>query len=281
VTFSIVARDAHARQLGVAVASKFLAVGAVVPWLEAEVGAIATQALSNTRYGPDGLALLREGATAREALDALLAGDTGREDRQAGIVDARGRGATHTGQSCMTWAGGRTALGYAAQGNILTGPGVVDAMAESFESSSGALADRLLLALAAGDAAGGDRRGRQSAAIAVVEPQGGYGGNDDSLVDLRVDDHRDPVGELRRLYDIHVLLNGTTPDEQKLPLEGDLAREVRDLLARAGYPSEAGEEGLLDALRAFVGTENLEARWWQEQRLDPVVLAHLRTCAAG
>jgi uncharacterized Ntn-hydrolase superfamily protein len=281
VTFSIVARDAHARQLGVAVASKFLAVGAVVPWLEAEVGAIATQALSNTRYGPDGLALLREGATAREALDALLAGDTGREDRQAGIVDARGRGATHTGQNCMAWAGGRTALGYAAQGNILTGPGVVDAMAGSFESSSGALADRLLLALAAGDAAGGDRRGRQSAAIAVVEPQGGYGGNDDSLVDLRVDDHRDPVGELRRLYDIHVLLNGTTPDEQKLPLEGDLAREVRDLLARAGYPSEAGEEGLLDALRAFVGTENLEARWWQEQRLDPVVLAHLRTCAAG
>jgi uncharacterized Ntn-hydrolase superfamily protein len=281
VTFSIVARDAHARQLGVAVASKFLAVGAVVPWLEAEVGAIATQALSNTRYGPDGLALLRDGATAREALDALLAGDTGREDRQAGIVDARGRSATHTGQSCMAWAGGRSGLAYAAQGNILTGPGVVDAMAESFESSSGALADRLLLALAAGDAAGGDRRGRQSAAIAVVEPQGGYGGNDDSLVDLRVDDHRDPVGELGRLYDIHVLLNGTTPDEQKLPLEGDLAREVRDLLARAGYPSEAGEEGLLDALRAFVGTENLEARWWQEQRLDPVVLAHLRTCAAG
>ena len=281
MTFSIVARDAHARQLGVAVASKFLAVGAVVPWLEAEVGAIATQALSNTRYGPDGLALLREGATACQALDALLAGDAGREDRQAGIVDERGRGATHTGQSCMAWAGGRSGLGYAAQGNILTGPGVVDAMAESFESSSGALADRLLLALAAGDTAGGDRRGRQSAAIAVVEPQGGYGGNDDRLVDLRVDDHRDPVGELRRLYDIHVLLNGTTPDEQKLPLEGDLAEEVRDLLARAGYLSEAGEQGLLDALRAFVGTENLEARWWQERRLDPVVLAHLRTCAAG
>ena len=282
MTFSIVARDAHARQLGVAVASKFLAVGAVVPWLEAEVGAIATQALSNTRYGPDGLALLRDGATtAREALDALLAGDTGREERQAGIVDARGRGATHTGQNCMAWAGGRTGLGYAAQGNILMGPDVVDAMAESFESSSGALADRLLLALAAGDAAGGDRRGRQSAAIAVVEPQGGYGGNDDSLVDLRVDDHPDPVGELRRLYDIHVLLNGTTPDEQKLPLEGELAAEVRDLLVLAGYPSEAGEDGLRDALRAFVGTENLEARWWQEQRLDPVVLAHLRTCAAG
>jgi len=281
VTFSIVARDTRAQQLGVAVASKFLAVGAVVPWLQAEVGAIATQALANTRYGPDGLALLREGAGAREALDALLAGDPGRDDRQAGIVDARGRGATHTGESCMAWAGGRTGLGYAAQGNILTGPGVVDAMAESFESSSGALADRLLQALAAGDAAGGDRRGRQSAAISVVQPEGGYGGNDDSLVDLRVDDHRDPVGELRRLYEIHVLLTGTTPDEQKLPLDGELAGEVRDLLARAGYPSETGEDGLFDALRAFVGTENLEARWWQERRLDPVVLAHLRTCAAG
>lgn len=281
MTFSIVARDTRARQLGVAVASKFLAVGAVVPWLEAEVGAIATQALANTRYGPDGLALLREGATAGDALDSLLAGDAGRDDRQAGIVDARGRAATHTGHSCMAWAGGRTGLGYAAQGNILTGPGVVDAMAESFESSSGALADRLLLALAAGDAAGGDRRGRQSAALAVVQPEGGYGGNDNSLVDLRVDDHLDPVGELRRLHDIHVLLTGTTPDEQKLPLDGELAGEVRVLLARAGYPSEAGDDGLFEALRAFVGTENLEARWWHEQRLDPVVLAHLRTCAAG
>ena len=281
MTFSIVARDAHARQLGVAVASKFLAVGAVVPWLEAEIGAIATQALSNTRYGPDGLALLREGATAREALDAMLSADPGRDDRQAGIVDARGRGATHTGQSCMAWAGGRTGLGYAAQGNILTGPGVVDAMAESFESSDGALAERLLLALGAGDAAGGDRRGRQSAAIVVVQPQGGYGGNDDSLVDLRVDDHADPVAELRRLYAIHELLTGTTPEEQKLPLDGELAVEVRALLARAGYPSEAGEDGLFDALRAFVGTENLEARWWHEPRLDPVVLTHLRTCAGG
>jgi uncharacterized Ntn-hydrolase superfamily protein len=279
VTFSIVACDAHAGQMGVAVASKFLAVGAVVPWLESEVGAIATQALANTRYGPEGLALLREGASARDALDALLAADPGRDDRQAGVVDARGRGATHTGQSCMVWAGGRTGLGYATQGNILTGPAVVDAMAEAYEASAGALADRLLLALAAGDAAGGDRRGRQSAAIAVVARGGGYGGNDDNLVDLRVDDHADPVTELRRLYGIHVLLTGTTPEEEKLPLSGGLADEVRDLLARAGYPSDAGAEGLGAALRAFVGTENLEARWWHEDRLDPVVLAHLRTLA--
>jgi uncharacterized Ntn-hydrolase superfamily protein len=281
VTFSIVACDVEAGQMGVAVASKFLAVGAVVPWLEAGVGAIATQALANTRYGPDGLLLMREGASAREALDVLLAADGGRDDRQAGVVDASGRSATHTGQSCMTWAGGRTGPGYAAQGNILTGPGVVDAIAEAYEGSSGALAERLLSALAAGDAAGGDRRGRQSAAIAVVALGGGYGGNDDNLVDLRVDDHPAPVGELRRLYDIHILLTGTTPEEQKLPLVGELAGEVRDLLARAGYPSEPGEEGLGAALRAFVGTENLEARWWLgEQRLDPVVFEHLRSLAA-
>jgi uncharacterized Ntn-hydrolase superfamily protein len=281
VTLSIVACDAAAGQLGVAVASKFLAVGAVVPWLEAGVGAIATQALANTRYGPEGLALMREGASAREALDAVLAADAGRDDRQAGVVDASGRSATHTGQSCMTWAGGRTGPGYAAQGNILTGPDVVDAIAEAYEVSSGALAERLLVALAAGDAAGGDRRGRQSAAIAVVAPGGGYGGNDDNLVDLRVDDHADPVGELRRLYDIHILLTGTTPEEQKLPLSGELADEVRDLLARAGYPSEPGEDGLGSALRAFVGTENLEARWWLGERLDPVVLEHLRSRAVG
>lgn len=281
MTFSIVACDAGAAQLGVAVASKFLAVGAVVPWLECGVGAIATQALANTRHGPEGLALMRGGASAVEALDAVLAADAGRDDRQAGIVDAGGRGATYTGRSCMTWAGGRTGAGYAAQGNILTGPEVVDAMAEAYEAGTGALADRLLLALAAGDAAGGDRRGRQSAAIAVVTRGGGYGGNDDSLVDLRVDDHGDPVNELRRLFAIHVLLTSTTPEEEKLPLDGALADEVRDLLSQAGYPSEAGDDGLGSALRAFVGTENLEARWWHEERLDPVVLAHLRGRATG
>jgi uncharacterized Ntn-hydrolase superfamily protein len=279
MTFSIVARDGAGEQLGVAVASKFLAVGAVVPWLEAGVGAIATQALANTRYGPDGLGLLRGGMSASKALAAVLSADDGRDDRQAGVVDALGGAATHTGARCMDWAGGRTGAGYAAQGNILTGADVVDAMAEAYEASSGALAERLLLALAAGDAAGGDRRGRQSAAIVVVAPGGGYGGNDDRLVDLRVDDDADPVPELRRLYDIHILLTGTTPEEEKLPLEGALAGEVRDLLERAGYPSGPGEDGLAEALRAFTGVENLEARWWHERRLDPVVLAHLRTVA--
>jgi uncharacterized Ntn-hydrolase superfamily protein len=279
MTFSIVAREAESSQLGVAVASKFLAVGAVVPWLEAGVGAIATQALANTRYGPDGLTQLRAGATADQALASVLAADEGRDDRQAGFVDVKGGAATHTGDRCMDWAGGRTGNGYAAQGNILTGPDVVDAMVRAYEAANGALAERLLAALAAGDAAGGDRRGRQSAAIVVVAAGGGYGGNDDRMVDLRVDDHADPVPELRRLYDIHSLLTGTTPEEEKLPLEGALADEVRELLRRAGYPSAPGEAGLGEALRAFTGVENLEARWWHERRLDPVVLAHLRAVA--
>ena len=280
MTFSIVACEPHAQQLGVAVASKFLAVGAVVPWLEAGAGAIATQALANTRYGPDGLAHLRDGLSAREALDAVLAADPGRDDRQAGIVDARGRSATHTGQSCMAWAGGRAGAGYAVQGNILTGPGVVDAMAEIYEASTGELAERLLLALAAGDAAGGDRRGRQSAAIVVVSPGAATAATTTGWSTCAATTTRDPVGELHRLYDIHVLLTGTTPEEKKLPLEGALRDEVRELLARAGYPSEEGAD-LGEALRAFVGTENLEARWWHEDRLDPVVLAHLRSCAGG
>ncbi len=281
MTFSIVACDTAARQWGVAVASKFLAVGGVVPFLEAEVGAIATQALANTRYGPDGLAHLRAGLSAGDALAAVLAADDGRDDRQAGFVDAAGAASSFTGARCMTWAGGRTGAGYAAQGNILTGPEVVDAMAAAYEAADGPLAERLLVALAAGDLAGGDRRGRQSAAIAVVARAGGYGGNDDNLVDLRVDDHPDPVPELRRLLAIHALLTGTTPEEQKLPLEGALADEVRSLLGRAGYPAGDGKDGLQEALRAFVGSENLEARWWREDRLDPVVLAHLRTLAGA
>jgi uncharacterized Ntn-hydrolase superfamily protein len=281
VTFSILACDVSAGQMGVAVASKFLAVGAVVPWLEAGVGAVATQALANTRYGPDGLALMRGGASAEKALEAVIAADAGRDERQAGMVDASGGAATYTGRACMTWAGGRSGPGYAAQGNILTGAGVVDAIAERYEEAGGILAERLLAALAAGDAAGGDRRGRQSAAIVVVMPGGGYGGNDDSLVNLRVDDHADPVRELRRLYGIHVLLTGSTPEDEKLPLRGALADEVRDLLERAGYPSDRGEDGLAAALRAFVATENLEARWWAGERLDPVVLEHLRSRAAG
>jgi uncharacterized Ntn-hydrolase superfamily protein len=281
VTFSIAACDLDAGQWGVAVASKFLAVGSVVPWLEGGVGAVATQALANTAYGPQGLALMRSGLSAREALDQLLAADRGRADRQAGMVDARGRSATHTGESCLAWAGGRTGRGYATQGNILAGPTVVDAMAGAYEVTTGGLAVRLLAALAAGDAAGGDRRGRQSAALAVVSPGGGYGGQNDVAVDLRVDDHADPVAELARLHGLHELLYGETSDTDKIPLEGAVAEEVRELLIRVGHPPAADEDGLETALRAWVGAENLEERWWGEDALDPIVLDHLRRQAAG
>jgi len=206
-TFSIVARDAKTGDLGIAVASKFLAVGAVVPWAKAGVGAIATQSHANVAYGPDGLALLAAGKTAQEAIAVLTRADGRRNFRQAGIVDAQGNTATFTGERCFAWAGGKTGEGWAAQGNILTGDGVVDAMGKAFDqartSGKGELAEWLMAALAAGDAAGGDKRGRQSAALLVVRNSGGFQGGNDRYVDLRVDDHTRPVSELARLLTLH------------------------------------------------------------------------------
>lgn len=206
MTFSLAAHDGSA--WGVAVASKFLAVGAAVPAAAYGVGAIATQAFANLAYRPDGLRMLGEGRSAHETLDALTATDPRRAQRQAGVVDREGRAATFTGERCTAWAGGRTGRGWAAQGNILTGPEVVDTLAAAFEGTSGALAVRLATALLAADRAGGDRRGRQSAALLVVSEQGGYGGGSDVLVDLRVDDSADPVPELMRLLDLHELYFG-------------------------------------------------------------------------
>jgi uncharacterized Ntn-hydrolase superfamily protein len=273
VTFSLVACDLEARQWGVAVASKFLAVGAVVPWVRGDVGAIATQSAANVAFGPDGLRLLEGRMAAQSVLDWLLAGDEGRQQRQVGIVDREGRSATFTGSACFDWAGGRTGACYAAQGNILAGAEVVDALAESFEGSRGALAERLLAALQAGDDAGGDRRGRQSAALAVRQTGGGYGGNNDILIDLRVDDHPDPVPELRRLHSEHQLLFGQTPEDKLLPLEGELEGELRTLLERRGFPP--GEAGVEGALRDWAGVENLEERL-HPGRVDPAVLQRLR-----
>ena len=199
-TFSIVGFDPSTGDLGVAVQSKFFAVGAVVPWARAGVGAVATQSFANTAFGPDGLELLAGGDSAADALEQLIAEDDGKAQRQLGIVDAQGRAATFTGDACLPWAGGRAGEHFAAQGNILAGPGVVDAMASTFESTSGDLGERLLAALAAGQAAGGDARGRQSAALVVVREGGGYGGFNDRYVDLRVDDNVAPIRELRRLF---------------------------------------------------------------------------------
>jgi uncharacterized Ntn-hydrolase superfamily protein len=272
-TYSIVACDLEAREWGVGVQSKFLAVGAAVPAAEPEVGAIATQAWANLAYRPDGLRLLREGYAAEEVVRTLVGADDGREHRQVGAVDAHGRAATYTGAECLDWAGGTTGPGYAAQGNILVSETTVDALASTFVGSAGRpLAERLLACLAAAEAAGGDRRGRQSAALLVVRKDGGYGGTSDVAVDLRVDDHPHPVEELERIYRIHDLLFGQTPDEEWLDVDAELGTELRERLAALGYDGE-----LEDALAAWAGTENLEERVRGADRLDPVVLGELRS----
>lgn len=265
-TYSIVASDLAAGQWGVAVQSKFLAVGSVVPWAEPGAGAVATQSYANPRYGPDGLALLRQGRSAQETVDELTAADDGRAHRQVGVVDANGRAATFTGAECHDWAGGRTGDGYAAQGNILVSAETVDALAETFEGTGGSLAERLLASLAAGQAAGGDSRGQQSAALLVVERDGGYAGLSDTLVDLRVDDHERPIEELRRLYEAHELLFGKTPRDRWLPLDDDLRTEVNALLAGLGH----------ETLADWAGVANLEERVDGDDAIDPVVLRELR-----
>ena len=265
-TYSLVACDLERGQWGVATQSKFLAVGSVVPWAEPHAGAVATQSYANPRYGPDGLALLRQGLSADEVVTRLTEADGGRDQRQLGVVDAQGRAATFTGSACHEWAGGRTGLGYAAQGNILVSGETVDALAESFESSAGPLAERLLDALAAAQAAGGDRRGQQSAALLVVERDGGYAGLSDTLVDLRVDDHEAPIEELRRLYALHRQLFGSTPREEWLPVDDALRAELDDRLARLGY----------ERLEDWAGAANLEERVDGDAAIDPVVLDELR-----
>jgi len=273
MTFSIVARSADGTSFGVAVASKFLAVGAAVPAAAAGVGAIATQAYANLGYRPEGLAQLREGRRASLTLDTLLAADEKRETRQAGIVDAAGDAATFTGSECHPWAGGVTGEGYAIQGNILVGPAVVADMEEAWLGTDQAapLARRLLAALIAGDDAGGDRRGRQGAALLVVTPEGGYGGGSDVFVDLRVDDHAAPVGELARLLDLHDLYFGKPDPDSLLDLTGDLDTDVRARLATLGFAND----DLDDALADWAGVENYEERL-VPGRIDPLVLAKLR-----
>ncbi|HVE73490.1 MAG TPA: DUF1028 domain-containing protein [Mycobacteriales bacterium] len=269
MTFSIVARSADGATWGVAVASKFLAVGAAVPAAAYGVGAIATQSFANLAYRPEGLALLQSGRSAQEVVAALTEADELREQRQLGVVDRDGGAATFTGAQCHDWAGGCTGPGFAAQGNILTGPEVVAAMAAAFSTASGPLPRRLLAALTEGDQAGGDRRGRQSAALLVVSEAGGYGGGSDVLVDLRVDDHPAPVPELARLLDQHDVYFGKPDPDALLPLTGPLAEEVADLLRTWGHPS----------LESWAGVENYEERL-VDGHIDPVVLARLRATPA-
>jgi uncharacterized Ntn-hydrolase superfamily protein len=270
-TYSIAACDLDAGQWGVATQSKFLGVGSVVPWAVPGVGAIATQAYANPRYGPDGLELLREDLSAQEAVERLTAADEGRDQRQLGIVDAQGRSASYTGSECMEWAGGRAGEGYAAQGNILVSAETVDAIADTFERSTGPLAERLLACLDAAQAAGGDRRGQQSAALLIVERDGGYAGLSDEVVDLRVDEHERPLEELRRIYVLHQAIFGRTPPMEWLDVDDGLADELRERLGRLGFEGE-----LEPAFTAWAGRENLEERVDGVERVDPVVLEELR-----
>ncbi|MEP7200757.1 MAG: DUF1028 domain-containing protein [Chloroflexota bacterium] len=284
-TFSIVACDLRARQWGVAVQSKFLAAGAVVPFAQAEVGAIATQAHANTSYGPRGLALLAHGLSASEALQQLIESDAERDARQVGLVDTHGRAAAFTGKACMDWAGHHIGDGYCCQGNILAGAEVVAAMARAFESSSGSLAERLLAALAAGQAAGGDRRGQQAAGLLVVQDKGGYAGYNDRLIDLRVDDHTTPIAELQRVLKLHQLYFGKPRAEDLLPIRGDLAREIQQIVTRAkfydGPVTGEYDAATRDALTRLIHTENLEEREQTDATIDRVALEFLRERIGG
>jgi uncharacterized Ntn-hydrolase superfamily protein len=277
VTFSIVARSTDGGALGVAVASKFLAAGAYVPAAAVGAGAVATQAYANLALRTRGLDLLHEGRTAPEVLDAFFADDADRSERQAGIVDARGGAATFTGDRCQAWAGGRAERAdvgsYAVQGNMLAGPEVVDAIVATWLAGDPGvpLARRLVEALAAGQDAGGDPRGKQAAAVYVVSAGAGYGGLSDVFVDLRSDDSPEPIGDLLRMLDLHDLYFGTTPDEDLVAPDAEIEAELRRRLAVAGYASGDLWRDLYD----WMGRENFEERW-HDARVDPVVLDQLR-----
>ena len=280
-TFSIVACDPATRSWGVAVESKFPAVGAVVPWAEVGVGAIATQADANVSYGPDGLARLRAGASAEEAVRALTEADPGRDERQLGIVDAKGRAAAFTGAKCLSWAGHEIGDGFACQGNILLGPGVVRAMALAYSTTPGDIADRLLAALAAGQREGGDRRGQQSAALLVVRPNAAYGHRGERWIDVRVDDHPSPIEELKRIFRIYDLTLLEREDPATLVrIEGEVAATLQHDLAILGYYSGrltgTWDEPSRAAFVRFLHEHNFESKERPDPTVWPSILAYLR-----
>lgn len=274
MTFSIVACDLEEQAWGVAVASKFPAVGAVVPWAQAEVGAVATQSFANTSFGPRGLAMMATGLSAEETRGRLLEDDPDKELRQAGFVDAKGGSATFTGSGCFNWAGGVSGNGYAIQGNILKSERVVSAMEKAFLKTKGSLPERLYTALKAGDRAGGDKRGRQSAAIYVVKPRGGYGGHTDRWIDYRVDDHEDPVKRLGELLELHELYFGKSPEADRVAIKTKVERQITSILVEEGYLKNRGS--FKNAFNEFIGNENFEERADPEAKwIDKPVLKYL------
>lgn len=277
-TFSIVAADPETGEVGVAVQSKFLAVGSVVPWAKANVGAVATQSWANTAFGPEGLALLEKGLSPEEVIDKLVADDPDRSLRQVAVIDAEGEASAFTGHECYDWAGHMIGKHHSCQGNILISEETVSEMSRTFEASEGPLAERMLKAVAAAQHAGGDSRGKQSAAVYVVQEGAGYGGYNDVKVDLRVDDHPEPIEELQRLYELHKMY--AAPSEDKLAIEGDVLKTVVEqlvklsLLGMGDYNSYNTE--VKEALKAFVLRENFDDHWSEEALIDESVLAYLK-----
>lgn len=273
MTYSILGFDPKEKEWGIAVQSKFLGVGAVVPFAEANAGAIATQSYANTTYGPEGLKLLKEGKTAQEVVDLLTIADDELAFRQLGVIDAQGNAATYTGEKCYNWAGGQTGAFYAAQGNILVSEATVQAMGETFTQTEGTLAERLLQALAAGQDAGGDSRGQQSASLLVVKEKGGYAGFNDRYIDLRVDDHPQPIKELIRIYQLQQLYFAPTKQENILEIKGEVEQTLRMQLEKLGY--KTGD--LLEALTTYIHTENFEGREQAKGYIDREVLNYIMT----
>lgn len=277
MTFSIIGYDPKEKEWGIAVQSKFLGVGAVVPFAKAGIGAVATQSYANTSYGPRALQLMEEGKTAEEALEIITKDDPEKELRQVGLLDSMGNPATFTGEGCYDWAGGMTGPHFAAQGNILVDEKTVEAMGQTFISTDGTLAERLLAALNAGQAAGGDSRGQQSAALLVVKEAGGYGGFNDRCIDLRVDDHPEPISELIRIYHLQQLYFAPSKAERIAAIEGEIKEELVRELTRLDYlKAGQGDDQLLKALTAFIHTENFEAREQEAGKIDLDVLAYMK-----
>jgi uncharacterized Ntn-hydrolase superfamily protein len=278
-TFSIVGYDPNTQELGIAVQSKFLGVGAVVPWAKAGVGAVATQSYANTTFGPKGLELMASGKTAQETMDELIREDQGRAKRQVGIVDAQGNAATYTGEDCYDWAGGVTGKHFVAQGNILVGLETVEAMATTFEKSEGSLAERLLKALDAGQQAGGDSRGKQSAALLVVREEGGYAGYNDRAIDLRVDEHAEPIQELIRIFQLHQLYFEKPKPEHVVEIDQEMKAILTQKLEQHNYLSQSTnhtDENVYRALSDFIHTENFEEREQETGKIDLQVFEYIK-----
>jgi uncharacterized Ntn-hydrolase superfamily protein len=280
MTFSIAAFDPENGDLGIAVQSKFPNVGVVIPFARAGIGAIATQSYCNTSFGPRGLTLLQKGASPQDVVDELIAGDEDHEYRQLAVIDAQGHGAAYTGAQCFDWCGSVVEDNFSVQGNCLGSDAVANHMAQSMRDSRGSLAGRLLDALSAGQAAGGDRRGQQSAALLVVRECGGYGGHDDRYVDISVYDHSAPIEELYRLYAIHRLTYFRSDPDKLVPAEGEIARELQEIMKiRSFYSGEV--DGLFNkvtrnALHDFMGWENYDERIRNDELVDLEVLEDIR-----